>query len=962
MVFTFVLCYVVLATATIAKPGSQLTKQNFYFGLAIASCVTAGGFAAGALSGGELNPAVSTGSHLAALSSPERCWPPQGPVVIAFYVTHPTEMEKEATWYSCYAAEFLGTFVLVFTVVCNVLASNENWSPTSIACSLMVMIYATGAVSGGHLNPAVTFAISLATGDWSLKAAGYVASQLVGGIAAGFAACSLFTDVADVGVKDPYHVSYALMAEFIYTAMLAFTVLNVAVSKRNNSATDGNNFYALAIAWVIIAGGYAVGGVSGAAFNPAVAIGLDVSSYSKGVGMGFLWGLFELLGAVAAVALYRVLRPEDYLDLDAAALDNYQPSLSVQGCAKDASSFKQQGFRCPNVVENWTQTQRQLARLSIRTWSVSVALLLILSQKNQPTQYATRPLIQAKLLSEFLGVFMLVLTVGLNLVNGSPATAWSAAAALMCMIYCLGNISGAHLNPAVTMAVVASGRKLCHHSEGVAYASTQLLAGTVAGFVYSMYHAAGPKHHVQELVAGLVELSATLLLAYVVLSCSLFRENVQKRVPYPAKLGFYFALAIGSCVTVGGFAIGAVSGGELNPAVALGITAASGMQHPADTVDHSFSNFVRLGIWEMTGAFAAAAFFKISHSKATGTGEGFRALALDFFFRLQGVRRHQRKAVLDGRLLVTTTAKGKAEESLSIAQLSQVGCLRWGRLQRWFDQMPRISQLCELKSALRVAAEGIEARRPRSVTELARPEKVMGDESKGAFGRRVAVAVAFSTVLARPRRAMALSVATATEDEVVNVVDGDTVKLKQAGRCRLIGVNTPETVAPRQKEGAPPDCYGPEASALTKGLLPPGSKVRIEFDVEPTDKYGRQLVYVYRATDGLFINGELVKKGAARRLRVPPNVRYDDFFTKLETDARAARVGLWKSCPAGAVAPLIAKPFVDPKELKKTTCRDFSSYQEAKAWFDKYFSQYGDVAGLDGDKDGKPCEKLLRSK
>ena len=64
----------------------------------------------------------------------------------------------------------------------------------------MVMIYATGGVSGGHLNPAVTFAISLATGDWSLKAVGYVASQLVGGIAAGFAACSLFTDVADVGV------------------------------------------------------------------------------------------------------------------------------------------------------------------------------------------------------------------------------------------------------------------------------------------------------------------------------------------------------------------------------------------------------------------------------------------------------------------------------------------------------------------------------------------------------------------------------------------------------------------------------------------------------------------------------------------------------------------------------------------------------------------------------------------
>ncbi|CAE7196151.1 nucI [Symbiodinium sp. CCMP2592] len=548
-----------------------------------------------------------------------------------------------------------------------------------------------------------------------------------------------------------------------------------------------------------------------------------------------------------------------------------------------------------------------------------------------------QPSLSAKLLSEFLGVFMLVLTVGLNLVNGSPATAWSAAAALMCMIYCLGNISGAHLNPAVTMAVVASGRKLCHHSEGVAYASTQLLAGTVAGFVYSMYHAAGPKK--RDFIglgpgpgsdytltqAGLVELSATLLLAYVVLSCA--------TVP-PAggdtktKNSFYFALAIGSCVTVGGFAIGAVSGGELNPAVALGITAASGMQHPADTVDHSFSNFVRLGIWEMTGAFVAAAFFKISHSKAMGTGESEQLLQ-----RLRAVYRGNENRV------------GELSDAMMRGIL---------QLTPWLVQVPPLRREgCWQQS---------EARRPRSVTEPARPEKVVGDDSCGTVGRRVAVAVAFGAMLARPRRAMAVAAATATEDEVVNVIDGDTVKLKQAGRCRLIGVNTPETVAPRQKEGAPPDCYGPEASALTKGLLPPGSKVRIEFDVEPRDKYGRQLVYVYRANDGLFINGELVKEGAARRLRIPPNVRYDDFFTKLETDARATRMGLWKSCPAGAVAPLIAKPLVDPKELKRTTCRDFSTYQEAKAWFDKYFPQYGDVAGLDGDKDGKPCEKLLRSK
>ena len=183
-------------------------------------------------------------------------------------------------WISCFAAEFLGTFVLVFTVVCNVLAGDPNWSPTSIACSLMVMIYATGGVSGGHLNPAVTFAVTLVTNDWSGKFLGYWLSQVLGGVAAGFAACSLHTTVANIEAKAPYQTSHALMAELIYTFMLAFTVLSVAASKRNNSGKDGNNFYALAIAWTIVAGGYAVGGVSGAAFNPAVAIGLDISSYS----------------------------------------------------------------------------------------------------------------------------------------------------------------------------------------------------------------------------------------------------------------------------------------------------------------------------------------------------------------------------------------------------------------------------------------------------------------------------------------------------------------------------------------------------------------------------------------------------------------------------------------------------------------------------------------------------------
>jgi len=209
-----------------------------------------------------------------------------------------------------------------------------------------------------------------------------------------------------------------------------------------------------------------------------------------------------------------------------------------------------------------------------------------------------------------------------------------------------------------------------------------------------------------------------------------------------------------------------------------------------------------------------------------------------------------------------------------------------------------------------------------------------------------------------------------SEDEVIAVVDGDTLKLAKFGRCRLIGVNTSETVSPKQQAGAPPDCYGPEASALTKQLLPKGTQVRVEVDADPADKYGRGLAYIYRSQDGLFINAELVKQGAAKRLKVAPNVRYDNLFVKLESEASAAKRGLWKSCPvssapvAGAAQTTVAGVAAsgatpgNPGDVKN--CKDFNTYGEAKAWFDTYFPLYGDVAKLDGDGDGKPCESLLK--
>mmetsp|Transcript_50414 Transcript_50414/g.141061 ORF Transcript_50414/g.141061 Transcript_50414/m.141061 type:complete len:339 (+) Transcript_50414:91-1107(+) len=264
----------------------------------------------------------------------------------------------------------------------------------------------------------------------------------------------------------------------------------------------------------------------------------------------------------------------------------------------------------------------------------------------------------------------------------------------------------------------------------------------------------------------------------------------------------------------------------------------------------------------------------------------------------------------------------------------------------------RISRPVTVVAAKRDAATP--AASPASEEALAR---------RTLLGQRLLGTLASGAVVFKGGAAVAADV---KEDEVVDVVDGDTVKLAGAGRCRLIGINTPETVAPAQKNGAAPECYGPEASALMKQLVTKGMRVRVEYDAGPADRYGRGLVYLYRAQDGLFVNAELVKQGAARHLTVAPNLRYDDEFKRLEKEASSAGRGLWKACAVGSAAASPATGAA-PAGLpgspgNSKNCKDFSSYEEAKAWFDAYFPLYGDVAKLDGDGDGKPCESLLRRK
>ena len=131
--------------------------------------------------------------------------------------------------------------------------------------------------------------------------------------------------------------------------------------------------------------------------------------------------------------------------------------------------------------------------------------------------------------------------------------------------------------------------------------------------------------------------------------------------------------------------------------------------------------------------------------------------------------------------------------------------------------------------------------------------------------------------------------------KIADVIDGDTVDIDINGRTervRLIGVNTPETKHPTK----PIECFGPEASAYLTQLLPKGTRVRIERDVEARDRYGRMLLYLYLGSNDLFINLDLVARGYGTPMSIEPNTFHRNDFVRAAAQAEAADVGLWKAC------------------------------------------------------------------
>ena len=204
-----------------------------------------------------------------------------------------------------YLVEFIGTFFLVLTVGMTVIDPGAGaLAPLAIGSALMIMVYAGGHVSGGHYNPAVTLAVWLRgrcpTGD----VPGYMIAQVLGAVAASFLTLYLKGDPT-VTPKEITAVP-ALIAELVGTFALCYVVLNVATAK----GTAGNSHYGLAIGFTVMTMAFALGGISGGAFNPAVATGITLMGLAKITNLWiYLVGNFAA-GALAA-AVFKFINPED---------------------------------------------------------------------------------------------------------------------------------------------------------------------------------------------------------------------------------------------------------------------------------------------------------------------------------------------------------------------------------------------------------------------------------------------------------------------------------------------------------------------------------------------------------------------------------------------------------------------------------------------------------------------------
>lgn len=205
-----------------------------------------------------------------------------------------------------YIVEFIGTFFLVLTIGLTVISTPAGViPPIAIGLALAIAVYSGGHISGGHYNPAVTLGVLVRGKIGIADVPGYWIAQLVGAFVAAKTALFL-KGYPELPAPGPLNVPVALLAEFLFTFALVYVILNVATAK----GTAGNSFYGLAIGSTVIVGAFAVGNLSGGAFNPAVAVGITVMGLSAAANI-WVFLVANFAGGLVAGLVFKALNADD---------------------------------------------------------------------------------------------------------------------------------------------------------------------------------------------------------------------------------------------------------------------------------------------------------------------------------------------------------------------------------------------------------------------------------------------------------------------------------------------------------------------------------------------------------------------------------------------------------------------------------------------------------------------------
>lgn len=202
-----------------------------------------------------------------------------------------------------YIAEFIGTFFFILTIGCTVIGASPGViPPLAIGAVLMVMVYAGGHISGGHYNPAVTLGVLIRGKIKAADVVPYIVAQLLAAAAAAVTVKFLRAGIA-VTPMTP-NVGPVLLAEFLFTFALVYVVLNTATAE----GTSGNSFYGLAIGMTVMTGAFAVGDISGAVFNPAIAVGISILGLSSWNNI-WIYLVANFGAAVVAAVVFQLINP-----------------------------------------------------------------------------------------------------------------------------------------------------------------------------------------------------------------------------------------------------------------------------------------------------------------------------------------------------------------------------------------------------------------------------------------------------------------------------------------------------------------------------------------------------------------------------------------------------------------------------------------------------------------------------